>query len=59
MKKKKMERGIRNQRIITQDLIFSALLKEKKKQKKKKIKKHRKVEYVKLNSGSSKSRGVF
>ena len=59
MKKKKWKEESGTQRIITQDLIFSALLKEKKKQKKKKIKKHRKVEYVKLNSGSSKSRGVF
>ena len=58
MKKKKMERGIRNPKDYYTRLNLFRTSKKKKKPKKKK-KKHRKVEYVKLNSGSSKSRGVF
>ena len=57
MKKKKMERGIRNPKDYYTRLNLFRTSKRKKKKKKKK--KHRKVEYVKLNSGSSKSRGVF
>ena len=59
MKKKKMERGIRNPKDYYTRLNLFRTSKRKKKAKKKKKKKHRKVEYVKLNSGSSKSRGVF
>ena len=58
VKKINLERGIRNPKDYYTRLKLSTLLKKNSKTKKKK-QQNRTVDYVELNSGSSKSRGVF